>query len=401
MDQESNSPIKVIFFHIMRENFSGAQKNIYRLLINLDKKKVHSILLGQADSPLNRLIAKENIEKMTVPFPAELEIYDQQILKFNIINILRFIKGIFIYNKDLVRECKHTNPEIIWCDNIRTLVTIYFACRIMKVKIIWNIWSEPSGKVAWILQRLGLILADVINLEYEGQRKKIFGRLGDYSFFQKKIITLYTGVSDFEEFTGNDVRKELSLQLDDILIIMASNIVHGKGQLDLIKSMKTITKEFDNAHLLISGRAVESSPESIKYYKELCDYVLKNGLTKNVHFIGWRSDLRDILNASDVYVSSSYSESLPDAVRDAMLASLPLVVTDVGGTSELVEIGENGYLFEPSDINMLTQYLEKLIKYPELRKFMGRKSRMIIDDRFSTKAYAKNFEIMLNNTIAK
>ena len=401
MNQETSSQIKVIFIHIMRENFSGAQKNIYRLLINLNKERVHSIILGQAESPLTKLISKEKIEKMIVPFPSELEIYDQQILKFNVVNIYRFIKGIYIYSKDLIRECKHTNSEIIWCDNIRTFMTVYIACRAMKVKIIWNIWSEPSGKVAWVLHRLGLVLADTINLEYEGQRKKIFGRLGEYSFFKKKIVTLYTGVSDFEEFTGNDIRKELSLELDDILLIMASNIVHGKGQLDLIKSMKTIVKESLNVHLLIAGRAVESSQESIKYYDELSDYVMKNGLKKNVHFIGWRSELRDILKASDVYVSSSYSESLPDAVRDAMLASLPLVVTNVGGTSELVEIGENGYLFEPGDVNSLIKFLKILIRNPDLRKVMGRKSRITLDNSFSTKAYAKNFEDMLKNTIAK
>ena len=84
MNQESISPIKVIFIHIMRENFSGAQKNIYRLLINLAKERVQSIILGQTESPLTRLITKENIEKMIVPFPPELEIYDQQILKFNV-----------------------------------------------------------------------------------------------------------------------------------------------------------------------------------------------------------------------------------------------------------------------------------------------------------------------------
>ena len=51
-------PIKVIFFHIMRENFSGAQKNIYRLFINLDKKKISPFLVGQGPSPLIDLIRK-------------------------------------------------------------------------------------------------------------------------------------------------------------------------------------------------------------------------------------------------------------------------------------------------------------------------------------------------------
>lgn len=383
----------------MRENFSGAQKNLYRLLINLDTNKIDPILLGQGKSPLINLVSKKEIETMIVPFPEELEIYDQKILKFNPLTILRFIKGIYIYNKKLIQHCKDTNPEIIWCDNIRTLITIYMACRYMKVKIIWNVWSEPSGKVAWTLHRLGLILADVINLEYKNQGSKIFGNLANYSLFTRKIIPLYTGVSDFEEITGSDIRKELSLQEDDVLIVMASNIVSGKGQIDLIKSMEIMLGTLSNIHLLIAGRAVQSSPDSMQYYNEISNYVLKNNLDKNVHFIGWRSDVRDVLAKSDIYVSSSYSESLPDAVRDAMLASLPLVVSDVGGTSELVDIGENGYLFKPGDVVNLTKFLQELILDLDLREKMGLKSRKIIDDRFSTKAYARNFEDMLRSTI--
>ena len=228
MDQESNSPIKVIFFHIMRENFSGAQKNLYRLLINLDKDKVYPILLGQVESPLTNLISKKKIETKIIPFPSQLEVYDKKILTFNLIKIFSFLKGIYIYNSEFVKECRHIKPDIIWCDNIRTLITLYIACRRMKVKIIWNIWSEPSGKVAWLLHRLGFFLSDVINLEYKKQDEKILGKLANYSYFQKKLIPIYTGVSDFETLTGSNIRKELSLQSDDILIIMASNIVHGK-----------------------------------------------------------------------------------------------------------------------------------------------------------------------------
>ena len=383
----------------MRENFSGAQKNIYRLLINLNRKEVYPILLGQAESPLTNLTEKKGINTMIVPFPPGLQIYDQKILSFNLHTIIRFVKGVFLYNKQLVKECKELKPEIIWCDNIRTLITIYLACRIMKVKIIWNIWSEPQGKVAWIVHRLGLFLADCINIEYKNQSKKIFGRLENFSFVNKKIVPLYTGVSDFEELTGKDIRKELTLDPNDILIIMASNIVPGKGQIDLIKSFENIIVQSTNVHLLLAGIAVESSPISINYYNEINEYLIKNNLSQKIHLIGWRSDIRDILAMSDIYVSTSYSESFPDAVREAMLASLPVIVTNVGGTSELVDIGKNGYLFEPGDIKSLTRYIQGLISNPLLRKDMGKYSKTIIEERFSTKVYAKNFEIMIKNTL--
>ena len=129
------------------------------------------------------------------------------------------------------------------------------------------------------------------------------------------------------------------------------------------------------------------------------------GNTKNinhcVHFIGWRNDIRDIYKNSDIYISTSYSESFPDAVREAMLASLPVIVTDVGGTRELVDIGKNGYLFEPGDIRMLSFFLRKLVSSQSIRQEMGLASKRIIEAKFSTKVYASEFEKMLDNMILK
>ena len=399
MKKEISHPIKVGFFHIMRENFSGAQRNIFRLLINLDKDNIHPVLLGQSESPLVKKIKEKKIETRIVPYPSELSVFDQKILTFNPFTLINFLKGIFVYNKELIKCYRDMKLDVIWCDNIRTFITIYFACKYLKVKIIWNIWSEPKGKVAWIIHRLGLFFSDRINIEYRNQQKKIFGSLSNLSFAKKKIIALYTGVSDFDGYSDKDIRSELCLNDDSILLVMASNIVLGKGQLDLIKSVNEIKDSFQNLKLVLAGTPVKSSPESIAYNQELIDYVKENKLEKIVYFVGWRNDIRDIYKTSDIYISTSYSESFPDAVREAMLESLPVIVTDVGGTFELVESGENGYLFEPGNISVLTFYLKKLIKNESLRIKMGIKSKKIIDERFSTKVYAKDFEEMIFNLI--
>ena len=111
-----------------------------------------------------------------------------------------------------------------------------------------------------------------------------------------------------------------------------------------------LSEDYKNIHLLLAGTAVDSSVDSKKYLDDINDYVKVNNLNHCIHFIGWRNDIRDIYQNSDIYVSTSYSESFPDAVREAMLASLPVIVTDVGGTKELVKIGKNGYLFEAGNL---------------------------------------------------
>ena len=401
MTSKQAPPKKVIFFHIMRENFSGAQKNIFRLLLNLDKSKVKPILVGQAESPLTELTEKHSIEVKIIPYPEELEVFDGNLLQFRPKQTLNFLRGLLKYNRLFFSDFYGLKPDIIWCDNIRTFLTLYFPAKRLNAKIIWNIWSEPEGKVAWILHRLGLIFADSINLEYSDQGNKIFGSLSKFSIFKKKLIPLYTGVSDFEDFFGTNIREELSLPSDSILLIMASSILPGKGQLDLVKSFESLVNDFNNVHLLLAGTPVESSEESKKYSDKIESYVEQNGLNNRVHFIGWRNDIRDILAGSNIYISTSYSESFPDAVREAMLASLPVIVTDVGGTRELVEIDKNGYLFEPGKINKLSEYLRILIEDTALQKEMGREGKTIIDKKFSTKVYAEDFEKMVKQLTAQ
>ena len=158
----------------MRENYSGAQKNIYRLLTNLDQSKIKPTLIGQQESPLTKKSSEEGIDVAILPYPIELSVYEGKLLSFNPLVFIRFLIGLIRYAKYFLQELSRSQPDIIWCDNIRTFITLYIPSKFYGAKIIWNIWSEPKGKVAWILHRIGLMLADCINLEYEAQGKKIF-----------------------------------------------------------------------------------------------------------------------------------------------------------------------------------------------------------------------------------
>ena len=393
--KKKSRPVKVLFFHIMKENFSGAQQNIFRLLINLDTNSIDPVLIGQMDSELTVLCRENDITVDIVPFPPGLEVYDGGLLKFKIKTLYKFFIAIVMYNKALFNNFEHHNPDVVWADNIRTFFTVFVACKLKGVKIIWNIWSEPQGKVAWLLHRLGLLLADKINLEYSNQGLKVFGALARKKLFSDKIIPLYTGVSDFAELQGTDIRKELSLASKSLLVLMASNIVAGKGQLDLIRSMENIRREFPDVHLLIAGSSVKSNLASVEYFENLKEYVLNHNLEDSIHFLGWRSDISDLYQQGDIYVSTSYSESLPDAVRSAMQACLPIIITNVGGSNELVEEGQNGYLFEPGDVNCLIDRMRFLLRNPDLRDEMGQKNESIIEAKFSTQVYAREFKNMV------
>jgi len=388
-------PLKIAFFHIMAGSFSGAAKNIFRLLRRIDPAKLDCVLVGQAQYELIERTRALGVKTSIVPFPPSLDIYGQRLLRLTLKEIIRTLAGVWEYNVSLMRYFKEIRPQVIWADNIRTFFTLYCASKLSGCKVIWNIWSEPEGKVAWTVHRLGLILADVINLEYEAQAAKLFGGLARLPYFKSKLITLYTGVTDFEESTGNSIRAELKSSPTDILILMAGNISPAKGQMDLLHAMEELVKESPQVHLLLAGQPLGTHSASVTYDRTLRSYVSEKGLSRNVHFLGWRSDMPDLFKDSDIYVSSSYSESFPDAVREAMWAGKACVATNVGGTFELVAEAKSGYLFNPGDVRSLIGHLTRLIRDPEIRTSMGKEGKRIIQEHFSTERYARQFEHMV------
>ena len=395
MQIKKKSSIKIAFFHIMAANFSGAAKNIFRLLNKIDSKKLDPILVGQTENELTYRVRKLNIKVSIIVYPRALNIYDKKLLNINLLGSIKIFSALWEYNTLLIKYFRLVKPQIIWADNIRTFLFIFFASKLCGCKIIWNIWSEPTGKIAWLLHRVGLVLADTINIEYKAQGQKIFGKLSSLKFFKKKIIPLYTGVTDFEDFFGSDIRKELRLSTDDTLILMAANISPQKGQLDLLKAVQIIIDKYPTLHLLLAGSPLESHSDSIAYHKKLKQFVLDNNIDNNIHFLGWRSDMPDLYRDIDIVVSTSYSESFPDNLRESMLVGKPIIGTNVGGTAELIIEGQNGFICEPGDIKTLIRHIEYLMENSDSRESMGRQGKLTIEKYFSTELYARNFEKMV------
>jgi glycosyltransferase involved in cell wall biosynthesis len=113
------------------------------------------------------------------------------------------------------------------------------------------------------------------------------------------------------------------------------------------------------------------------------------GLEGRVQLAGERSDVPELLAASDVFVLSSRSEGLPVSVLEAMAAQLPVVASRVGGLGELVVDGETGLLVPPGDETALAEALGRLVDDRELRRRLGAAGRARAEDSFDLSAFRR------------
>lgn len=117
-------------------------------------------------------------------------------------------------------------------------------------------------------------------------------------------------------------------------------------------------------------------------------------LVERVRFLGVRADVPDILNASDIFALSSKWEGNPMSVQEAMASGLPVVSTNVGGVSELVQEGVTGLLVPPDDPDAFAHALQTLIHQPERRCQMGQQARRHACQHFDIRHTVQQYEML-------
>jgi glycosyltransferase involved in cell wall biosynthesis len=94
-------------------------------------------------------------------------------------------------------------------------------------------------------------------------------------------------------------------------------------------------------------------------------------LSGRVRFLGYRTDVPDLLRAADVFVLPSHREGMPRSIIEAMLSALPVVATDIRGAREEVIEGETGLLVPVAQPVALAAALGRLATDPALRTRLG------------------------------
>lgn len=127
------------------------------------------------------------------------------------------------------------------------------------------------------------------------------------------------------------IRAELRLPSEGLVFGSVGRYDSAKNQEGLIRAFCRHHKAHPTSHLLMVGRGVDTA-SSLKE-------AVAQGSNPNVHLLGERADIPDLLNALDVYVQASLGEAFPVALAEGMSTGLPCLATPVGDTSVLLPPG--------------------------------------------------------------
>jgi glycosyltransferase involved in cell wall biosynthesis len=202
-----------------------------------------------------------------------------------------------------------------------------------------------------------------------------------FSYPQEKISTVEIGVEEQKLGGIPDDLKEIFRR--GPVVSHIGGFVPEKNHEGLINIFNGIVEKFPQTQLLLMGKG---NLEGIIKSK-----VKELQIQYNVHFLGYRSDVLDILNNSKTFVLPSLIEGLPAVILEAMYCETPVVAYNVGGIGEVVIQGKTGWLVEKNEETKFQDQLEEILKGNENIPHKVKAAKNMISDKFLNKQIAKRF----------
>ncbi|MEM7030896.1 MAG: glycosyltransferase, partial [Chloroflexota bacterium] len=190
----------------------------------------------------------------------------------------------------------------------------------------------------------------------------------------------------------NELRQEFGLCENDYVISNVGRFDWWKGQDYFIKAMKQVVQSYSNTKALLVGEP-DQTPKSVAHYDKMQQLLKELDLTNNVIITGFRSDVPQIMAASDLIVhSASEPEPFGRVVVEAMAAQRPIIATAAGGVLDIVTDQVTGLLVPPKDDDAMGRAILNLIEDKDRGKRMGELGQEDVASRFSVERHINQIE---------
>jgi len=171
------------------------------------------------------------------------------------------------------------------------------------------------------------------------------------------------------------VRAELGIPEDGFLVGWLGRMTEIKRVDDLLAAFAQLRTNGVDAYLALVGDG--PLRDELKAAAEAL------GIADRTRFVGFRENVGELYSAFDVVALTSANEGTPVTVIEALAAGIPVVATDVGGVSDVVQDGRSGYLVPANDVAAVAERLERLAADPKRRGAMGADGRAFVVPRYS------------------
>ena len=223
---------------------------------------------------------------------------------------------------------------------------------------------------------LSVLLCDRVHLLYPHQ-------LGAYPLLRKKPCSI------FHDFVPVSLIPPLEGEREKVVLFVGSPWFL-KGVDLLVEAFKRISGEFPDVQLRIVGHMDKPAEMA----------ALVEGFPRIEVIKGTpHPQTMAMISRAMIMVLPSRCEGLARVLIEGMSAGLPVIATEVGGSSSCIRDGENGFVIPPEDVDALTARLRQLLSDGELREYMGSRGKKLAAEKYTEQVYKIHFTQMVSDTI--
>jgi glycosyltransferase involved in cell wall biosynthesis len=367
------SPIKLTFL-VRSLDYGGAQRQLVTLAKVLNKNRFDvTVISFYSGQPLEKELEHSGVRFISLEKRGRWEVFG--------------------FLRRLIHQVRVIRPDVLhgYLD-IPNLLALFIK-PFVHARVVWGIRAAEIDLrqydwLLWLASQLERIFARFAGLVIVNSVAG-FERHAARGFPSRKMVVIPNGI-DTEVFKPD---REGGAQLrTEWRISENSKLIGTVGRLDPMKDLPVFLK----AAAIVAGKrddvrfaCVGGGPQS--YLSKLKELANELGIADKLLWPGARADITAVYNALDVLVSSSFGESSPNAIGEAMACGVPCVVTDVGDSASIV--GECGIVVPPRNAEALAAGLVSCLETD--RSERGRNARTRIVENFSVRQLAERTEAQL------
>lgn len=363
-----------LLYVITKLELGGAQKHLLSLIGLLDKERFNVFLFTAGKGLLLREASA--IKGLTIVRSTSLECS---------INPAKDLLALI----EICRFIKKKNIDIVHTHSSKAGILGRWAARFAGAKVIlhtvhgWSFNDFQPQLLRFLFLALESITARfthklIVVSDYDRQ-KGLRHHIGNNC----KYALIRYGI-DYPQFSisGQNIGEALGIRSGELVVGTVSCFKPQKSPQDFVKLASMVKQRIPHVKFIMVGDG--------KLRPAIEKLISKLNLSSSLILLGWRSDIPQIMQLLDVFVLTSLWEGLPISVLEAMVSSKPVLATDTGGISEIIEEGKTGFLVSPFDMYKMSEKLVSLLKDEALRKRISCNARDSLGSNFTISNMLQN-----------
>jgi glycosyltransferase involved in cell wall biosynthesis len=218
-----------------------------------------------------------------------------------------------------------------------------------------------------------------------------------------RLATVYNGIDPptVSAFNRNRQRRRISAAIGSAtkLVLNVGQICLRKAQGDLARGVLALVARGVDVHLVMAGARFSKKLESQQYEQSIADQFAKAGASDRLHLLGYRTDVAELMHASDVLVHTAKQEPFGRVLLEAASIGLPIVCTNVGGTEEMLRPDVDALLYPIDDAAALETAMLTALQNPETARQRARNAKQRVTSNFTVPGSANALCAIWRNAV--